>query len=157
MAIEIRPYRDSDHAEVARVWYESSLSSVPGHEVRPNLHDELFTRIPREIEAGWSLYVATNDCRVVGMLALKLREKNLHELFVDPPFQNRGVGKALLDFTKSRMPDGFWLTTMVVNRGARKFYEREGLVHKHDKPHPTHPEVMHSTYEWNPNPVRVPQ
>src|SRR5258708_9373327 len=41
-------------------------------------------------------------------------------LFVDPPFQNRGVGKALLDFTKSRMPDGFWLTTMDLVKSDRK-------------------------------------
>ena len=155
--VEIRPYRNADHADVARVWYESTLSSVAVGEARPNLRDELFERVPREIDTGWSLFVATDNECVVGMLALKLEAQHLHELFVDPSFQNRGIGKALLDFTKSKMPDGFWLTTMTINRGARRFYEREGLVHKHDRPHPSHPNYMHSTYEWTPSPVHAPQ
>jgi GNAT superfamily N-acetyltransferase len=148
MIVEIRPYRDADHAEVARVWYESALSSMSFLPARPNLRAELFERIPREIASGWSLYVAPRDNRVIGMLALILREKRLHQLFVDPSFQNNGVGITLLEFTKSMMTEGFWLTTMSRNEGARRFYEREGLAHKGDRPHPNFPNEMHSVYVW---------
>lgn len=151
----IRPYRDSDRADVARVWYESALSSWSG-DVRPNLHEELFERIPRELASGWSLYVAsTDDERIVGMLALQPAERELRQLFVDPEFQNRGVGKALLNFAKAKMAQGFWLTTSADNRNARRFYAREGLLHRRDGPHPDHPQTLHSTYDWSPNTSRA--
>ena len=55
------------------------------------------------------------------------------------------------------MPGGFWLRTMARNHSARRFCERRGLRHKGDAPHPRHPEVMFSTYEWErdetPNPI----
>ena len=147
--IAIRPYREADRAELARVWYQSALSSWSG-EVPPNLRDELFERLPRELEGGWSVYAATEGSRIVGMMALELGEKEIRQLFVDPPFQNRGIGKALVDFAKARMPDGFWLTTSAENRNARKFYEREGLLHRYDRPHADHPQMLHATYDWSP-------
>lgn len=155
MIVGIRPYRDADHAEVARVWYESALSSWSG-EVRPNLHEELFDRIPRELaNGGWSLFVATESESIVGMLALEPMERCLRQLFVDPKFQNRGIGKALLDFAKAEMPSGFWLTTSAENSGAKRFYSREGLFHRYDGPHPDHPASLHSTYDWSPNASRA--
>ena len=147
--VAIRPYREADRSEVAHVWCESALSSWTG-ELRPNLREELFERLPREVHGGWSVYVATRNDRIVAMLALELPERCLRELFVDPAFQNQGVGKALLAFSKGQMPDGFWLTTSVDNRGARRFYEREGLLHRYDRPHPDHPQAGHATYDWAP-------
>jgi ribosomal protein S18 acetylase RimI-like enzyme len=76
-------------------------------------------------------------------------ERQLHQLFVDPEFQNRGIGKALLDCAKQKMPTGFWLRTMVRNRAARRFYERESLLHRQDGPQ-NFPDALFSTYEWTP-------
>jgi ribosomal protein S18 acetylase RimI-like enzyme len=69
---------------------------------------------------------------------------------VDPQFQNRGFGKALVDFAKAEIADGFWLTTTATNADAQRFYEREGLIHKGDAPHPQYPEALRSRYEWTP-------
>jgi len=153
--LEIRRYRETDHAEVARVWHESALSSWSG-EVPPNLRRELFERIPRELANGnWSLFVATTeDERIVGMLALQPMDRHLRQLFIDPEFQNQGIGKALLDFAKEQMPSGFWLTTSAENQGAKRFYAREGLFHRYQRPHPDHPQALHSTFDWSPNASR---
>jgi O-acetyl-ADP-ribose deacetylase (regulator of RNase III)/GNAT superfamily N-acetyltransferase len=153
--LEIRRYREADHPEVARVWYESALSSWSG-EVPPNLRRELFERIPRELASGgWSLYVATTEHeRIVAMLVLEPMERCLRQLFVDPEFQNRGIGKALLDFARAQMPSGFWLTTSAENQGGKRFYAREGLFHRYERPHPDHPQSIHATFDWSPNASR---
>lgn len=150
MAVAFRSYRESDHARVARLWFESSLTSIPGEAAKPALHDILFARIPTELDAGWTLILATEGEEIVGMLAYFPEKRRLHQLFIDPSFQGRGIGKALLNRAKADMPDGFWLTTMPRNVRARRFYEREGLHHKGDGPHPEHPESTVSTYGWEP-------
>ena len=156
MTVAIRQYRGADQADVARVWYESALSSWSG-EVPPNLRRELLERIPRELASGgWALFVATTDDeRIVGMLAIQPMERQVRQLFVDPEFQNQRVGKALLDFAKAQMPSGFWLTTSADNQGAKRFYAREGLFHRYERPHPDHPQTLHATFDWSPNASRA--
>ena len=58
-----------------------------------------------------------------------------------------GIGTALLDFAKARMPDGFWLRTSVDNRRACRFYQREGMIRGEEQTHPT---LGHLTviYRW---------
>ena len=63
--------------------------------------------------------------RPIGFLALE--PASLENLYIDPEWQSRGVGKALLDHAKTLRPDGFTLFTFQANEGARRFYEREGL------------------------------
>ena len=67
--VALRPYREADRADVARVWFDASLSSIPGEPMPPDLHKTLFERIPNELAAGWTLIVATENEKVVGMLA----------------------------------------------------------------------------------------
>jgi putative acetyltransferase len=148
--IAFRPYREADRARVARLWFESSLTSIPGEPVPPDLSVRLFARIPVELAAGWTLTLATAGEEIVGMLAYFPGKGRLHQLFIDPACQGRGIGKALLDEAKGAMARGFWLTTMPRNIRARRFYEREGLRHKSDGPHPEHPESTVSTYAWEP-------
>lgn len=38
-----------------------------------------------------------------------------------------GVGRALFEAARLRLPDGFWLATQPDNRRARAFYERLGM------------------------------
>ena len=52
----------------------------------------------------------------------------LHHLYVDPGFQGRGIGAALLARVVAALPDGFDLWTFQANAGARRFYDRHGLT-----------------------------
>jgi GNAT superfamily N-acetyltransferase len=149
-ALLIRPYRETDRAEFTRVWCESSSSTFPDEPRPPGLYDELFARLPREIAAGWTVFVAEVEDRIVGLLAYTAATRHLNQLFVDPGCQSRRIGKMLLEKAKSDMADGFWLRTAVRNLRARRFYEREGLQHKEDAPHPNHPQDIFSVYDWKP-------
>ena len=75
------------------------------------------------------------------------RLRHNDQIFVAPRAQRRGVGQALLDFSKQLMPVGFWLRTAVDNIGACRFYERHGFKLSETATHPT---LGHRTviYSW---------
>ena len=145
MEIVIRPYETADEAAVAAVWGDGwkstgvSSGSIDLTELRRELR--------QYVTAGWSLHVAaTADGVVVGYAATC--GDSLERLFVSPAAQSQGIGKRLLDFVKTQLPQGFWLTTAVESRAPR-FYEREGLVRGDEAPNPRwgHLEVR---YDWRP-------
>ena len=144
--MEIRPYRHGDLDAVAALWHASWLSTGVALE-KPVSVAELRERFPEEIAKGWTVYVATLDANVIGFISIA--GHTLEQLFIAPEYQNRGIGKTLLDFVKAQRPDGFDLITAVESR-APKFYEREGLTRREESHHPDygHPIVR---YEWVPH------
>ena len=149
MAIEIRPYEPRHLKATARVWSDSfrasALPGIGGGSVR-----EFAARIPRELADGWSAWLAWDGSRLVGFLALRPEQGQLHQLFVAPDAQGQGIGRQLLDHAKRQLPDGFWLTTVAANAGARRFYARHGLIESKPDPRdpPAHGKV---TYRWRAN------
>ncbi len=98
---EIRPARAEEYDDIARVWMESWCSTglaEPSEFLLANLR----ARIRREIEDGWSLFVADDDSRVAAMLALHLPKLYLDQLFVAPEYQRRSLGRKLLTFTRTQ-------------------------------------------------------
>ena len=123
----IRPARTDEHDEIARLWMESWVST--GLDVASaSLLDKLRARIPVEIENGWSLFVAEARGRMAAMLALHLPKKNLDQLFVAPEYQGHSLGRRLLAFTRTQLPDEIWLRCALQNEKAWHWYEREGFV-----------------------------
>lgn len=95
-------------------------------------------RIPDELASGWSVYVADHgDGSLAGFLALKPDIGRLDQIFVAPAAQRQGVGLALLDFAKQKMPKGIWLRTAVENIAACRFYERSDFKRGETNIHPT--------------------
>jgi GNAT superfamily N-acetyltransferase len=123
----IRPARPDEYDEVARVWMESWVST--GLEDASNyLLANLRARVRHEIEKGWTLYVADDDGRIAAMLALHLPDRYLDQLFVAPAYQGNGLGRQLLGFTRTHLPDEIWLRCVRENDKAWRWYEREGFV-----------------------------
>ena len=58
-----------------------------------------------EVEKGWSLFVADDEGELAAMLALHMPKRYLDQLFVAPRYQGRGLGRRLLAFTRSILPD----------------------------------------------------
>ena len=71
------------------------------------------------------------------MLAFRLRDGYLDQLFVDPAYHGRGVGKMLLQFTR-KTSAGRDMAAMRerTNEKAWRWYEREGFVFEKEEPHP---------------------
>ena len=63
----------------------------------------------------------------------------------------RGIGSALLERAKARMPGGFRLWVFQANTGARRFYERNGLrVVRLTDGSENEEETPDALYEWLP-------
>jgi len=129
--IEIRPYRHEDRAATAALWMASWRSTGLSVALEPEeaeLYRLSYERIPRELTAGWVVYLAWEGEKLVGFLALKPQADCLDQLFVLPEAQGQGTGRALLDFAKEQLPNGIWLRTATANTRARRFYERNGFT-----------------------------
>src|SRR5271168_4382575 len=100
----IRPARADEYDEIARVWMDSWVST--GLMDASNfLLANLRARIPRGIESGWSLFVADDAGAPAAMLALHLPKHRLDQLFVAPEYQGQNLGRRLLAFTRTHLPD----------------------------------------------------
>jgi ribosomal protein S18 acetylase RimI-like enzyme len=143
----IRPARKDEYDEIARVWMNSWVST--GLEDASNfLLANLRARISREVENGWSLFVADDDGALAAMLALHLAKVYLDQLFVAPEYQGRNLGRRLLAFTRQHLPDEIRLRCVRENEKAWRWYEREGFVFEKEAVEPMTGFVM-KYYRWN--------
>ncbi|MCA1376675.1 MULTISPECIES: GNAT family N-acetyltransferase [Bradyrhizobium] len=142
----IRLARSDEYDEIGRVWMESWVSTGLG-EASDFLLANLRARIKREIENGWSLFVADDRGTIGAMLALHLPKLYLDMLFVAPAHQGRSLGRQLLAFTRTQMPDEIYLRCVRENEKAWRWYEREGFVFEKEEIEPSNGFVM-KCYRW---------
>ncbi|WP_375306493.1 GNAT family N-acetyltransferase [Bradyrhizobium sp. A11] len=135
-----------EYDEVGRVWMESWVSTGLG-EASDFLLANLRARIRREIEDGWSLFVADDRGAIAAMLALHVPRRYLDMLFVAPAYQGRSLGRQLLAFTRTQMPDEMYLRCVRENEKAWRWYEREGFVFEKEEIEPSNGFMM-KCYRW---------
>jgi ribosomal protein S18 acetylase RimI-like enzyme len=148
----IRPARAAEYDEVARVWMRSWVSTglaEPSKFLLANLR----ARVRHEIENGWSLFVADDEGRIAAMLALHLPNRYLDQLFVAPEYQGRSLGRKLLAFTRTHLPDEIRLRCVRENDKAWRWYEREGFLFEEEQIEPMTGYVM-KYYRWKKGNVR---
>jgi ribosomal protein S18 acetylase RimI-like enzyme len=143
---EIRPARVDEYDDIARVWMDSWVSTGLDTASYSQLL-ALRARIPQEIEKGWSLFIAEEDGAILAMLALHLPKMYLDQLFVAPEFQGRSLGRRLLAFTRTHLPDEIWLRCVRENEKAWRWYEREGFVFEREA-HDSAIGRMMKYYRW---------
>ena len=142
----IRPALPGEYDDIARVWMESWVSTglaEPSEFLLANLR----ARVRREIEDGWSLFVADDDGRLAAMLALHLPKLYLDQLFVAPDYQGRSLGRKLLAFTRTQLPGEIHLRCVRENEKAWRWYEREGFVFEKEQVEPMNGFMM-KHYRW---------
>lgn len=142
----IRPARPDEYDEIARVWMNSWVSTGL-EEASNSLLAKLRARIPMEIERGWSLHVADDGGTLAAMLALHLPDHYLDQLFVAPEYQGNNIGRMLLAFTRSQLPDEIWLRCVRENEKAWRWYEREGFAFEKEQVEPVTGFMM-KYYRW---------
>jgi GNAT superfamily N-acetyltransferase len=144
--LPIRPALAHEYDEIGRVWMESWVSTGLA-ESGNFLLAQLRARIRREMERGWSLFVADDNGRLAAMLALHLPKRYLDQLFVAPAYQGRSLGRQLLAFTRTHLPDEIELRCVRENEKAWRWYEREGFVFEQEVLEPMTGFMM-KYYRW---------
>jgi len=142
----IRLARTEEYDDIARVWMDSWVSTGLD-EAGEFLLAQLRARIPREVEDGWTLFVADDHGKLAAMLALHLPKRYLDQLFVAPDHQGRSLGRQLLAFTRTHLPDEIHLRCVRENEKAWRWYEREGFVFEKEQVEPMTGLVM-KHYRW---------
>ena len=115
---------------VCRLWRRARESSMGEMEARVGHtadEDLAFFRSTILVERECWVALGEVDGTAQPLAFLALEPETVENLYVDPPWHSRGIGKALLDHAKKLRPNGFTLYTFQANEGARRFYEREGL------------------------------
>jgi ribosomal protein S18 acetylase RimI-like enzyme len=126
----IRPYRPEDLDPVVDLWYDTWHATFPDlrhHESK----EEWRRRFETEIAAEERVSIAEVDGRIAGFLAVKDRgggQGYLHEIFVAPELQGRGIGSTLMGLAKELAPAGLRLDTLQRNTQAAAFYERHSFT-----------------------------
>ncbi len=118
-----------EYDAIATLWYDSWMSIGISNETDLPF-DELKQRLRQEVAAGWSLFVASEETALLGMLALK-PPGHLDQIFVSPSHQGKGVGRALLAFARQQLTGDIHLWTAAENLKANAWYLREGFVETH--------------------------
>ena len=125
LTLRIRAASPDDADAVAAVFIASfrTLTFLP----RLHTDEETTDFITNTVMAEDEVVVAEVEGEIVGFVAMSSGGDFLEHLYVHPDLQGRGIGTALLERAKARMPGGFRLWVFQANTGARRFYERHGL------------------------------
>jgi putative acetyltransferase len=149
MDLTLRRARSEDAGAVAEIHVLARRESTP---YLPEVHTDDETRafFRGVVAERAEVVVAESEGQVVGFAALG--SELLEHLYVDPRFQGRGIGSALLERAKELRPQGFRLWVFQRNEEARRFYERRGfrLVELTDGTgnEEREPDAL---YEWRPD------
>ncbi len=108
---------------------------------------------PEEIEEFFTSLVVKGKIKLIKedkIIAgfMEIDDGWLHHLYIDPDFQGKGFGKKLLDKAKQLSPEGIQLMVFEDNKGAIKFYEREGFILQEKRIDANEEHLPDRKYKW---------
>jgi GNAT superfamily N-acetyltransferase len=80
----------------------------------------------RIVEPDVTMWVAERNGELLGFATCT--PTFLDSLYIRPDLKGQGIGSLLLDVVDATHPDGYELWVFESNTGARRLYERRGLV-----------------------------
>jgi len=129
VTVSIRVAVAADMAALDDVYRRSSLSNV-GDRANLLAHEDALTLSEIPV-VEQRVRVAVVDGRIVGFATLLVNGQvgELEDLFVDPDWIRRGVGRALVgDTVAAARAEGVTRIEVTANSHARAFYETMGFV-----------------------------
>lgn len=145
--LRIRPAGGEDADPIARLFIASRATLT----FLPNIHtdEETFYFIANIVLRDQEVQVAETIGEISGFLAI--HGEMVEHLYVRPDLLRRGIGSALLQRAKERLPSGFRLWVFQENVPARRFYERHGLRLVEETDGSRNEErTPDALYEWRP-------
>jgi ribosomal protein S18 acetylase RimI-like enzyme len=125
--ILIREFREEDFDAVTILWRVAREKLLPegetdtGHNFYED-QDYFRNQVLRKNQV-WVVEIEQYPAAFMAM------ENNfIDQLYVHPRHQRSGIGKALLEFARSRSSEHLWLYTLQSNVNAQAFYEKNGFV-----------------------------
>jgi ribosomal protein S18 acetylase RimI-like enzyme len=126
IVVTIRPYQPADLEATVQLWYQTWHQTFP--QIRhPQPYAQWQARFRDDLAVRGNVWIAELEDQIVGFVIVMKQEQWLDQLFIDPMYQNRGIGSALLDKAKAICPQGLELHTLQQNTKACAFYERHGF------------------------------
>ena len=121
--LTVRQLEQSDAAAVQRL-YERAVGRAAWLPAEVKT-DANFARSSQ----GESVFVCHGpEGRLVGLLSVYVPESFIHHVYVDPEFERRGVGTALLSSLETWLPLPWRLKCVTANASARAFYASHGWI-----------------------------
>lgn len=146
MKCEIRRATAADAHEAAAAFSASFLSMTFVPKMHSDAEDLAFIR---QLISHKECWIAEFEGRVIGIACYNAGW--LEQLYVAPPYHNRGAGTLLLHRVMHAHPEGFQFWTFQANAGARRFYERNGCVAvEFTDGSGTEEKTADVRYEWRP-------
>ena len=122
-----RPGKEADEISIARLWRSAWMSANPGvARVEPLEH--WHARVRDEFHGLQVTLFFIRPDRLAAFMAVDVKERYVHQLFVDPDCQGQGIGAQLLRQVCEVYPGGWSLHVAKTNVRARSFYARFGLL-----------------------------
>ena len=120
----IRKFETQDLGTVMQIWLHGNLNA---HAFIPASFWEAHFEMVRDMLPQAELYVHENEAprQIDGFIGLT--ENHIEGIFVAKAARSKGIGKALLDYVKSRRPR-LTLGVYQKNERALAFYRREKFV-----------------------------
>ena len=123
----IREYQAEDFDAVTVLWRVSREKSLPEFQLeKGHFFYEDRNYFQNYVLKSNRVWVVELEDRPVGFMAMN--SDFIDQLYIDPDFQRRGIGRSLLEFAREQSPAHLWLYTLQVNVNARAFYEKNGFV-----------------------------
>lgn len=117
----IRKLQKSDIDRAAEIWLNTNLKA---HDFISEQYWRGNFDIVKEMFPQAEVYVYESDGKMQGFIGLD--GEYIEGIFVSDEMQSRGIGKALLDYAKSRKSE-LRLNVYRKNIRAIRFYQREGF------------------------------
>jgi GNAT superfamily N-acetyltransferase len=125
--VTVRLATAEDASAIADLYTAARVHAVP--QMPPALHTNAEDRAHvagKLAEPDVSYWVAVARGEILGFA--ECTPTWLDGLYVSPDHTGQGIGSLLLDVVDATHPDGYELWVFVTNLGARRLYERRGLV-----------------------------
>jgi GNAT superfamily N-acetyltransferase len=125
--VVVRLATAEDAEAVADLYTAARVHAVP--QMPPALHTNAEDRayVAKQLaEPDVQIWLAESGDQLLGFASCT--PTFLNGLYIAPELTGRGIGSLLLDVVDATHPDGYELWVFESNIGARRLYERRGLV-----------------------------